>query len=35
MMMVYQIAEQDIDWFLKIDEEQHRKDQNKTKEQTR
>lgn|GEM_PF-1456272 len=35
MMMVYQIAEQVIDCFLRIDEEQHRKDQNKTKEQTR
>lgn len=35
MMMVYQIAKQDIDRFLKINEEQHRKDQNKTKEQTR
>ena len=31
----YQIAKQDIDRFLKIDEEQHQKDQNKTKEQTR
>lgn len=35
MMMFFQIAKQDIDCFLKIDEEQHRKDQNKTKEQTR
>lgn len=34
-MMDYQIAKQDIDRFLKIDEEQHQKDQNKTKEQTR
>ena len=31
----YQIAKQDIDRFLKIDEEQHQKEQNKTKEQTR
>lgn len=34
-MMDYQIAKQDIDRFLKIDEEQHQRDQNKTKEQTR
>lgn len=34
-MMDYQIAKQDIDRFLKIDEEQHQKDKNKTEEQRR
>lgn len=34
-MMDYQIAKQDIDRFLKIDEEQHQKDKDKTKDQTR
>ena len=34
-MMDVKIAKQDIDRFLKIDEEQHRKDKNKTQEQTR
>lgn len=34
-MMDVKIAKQDIDRFLKIDEEQRRKDKNKTQEQTR
>ena len=34
-MMDYQIAKQDIERFLKIDEEQHQKDKDKTKDQTR
>ncbi len=34
-MMDYQIAKQDIDRFLKIDEEQHQKDKDKTKNQSR
>jgi len=34
-MMDYQIAKQDIDRFLKIDEEQHQKDKHKTEEQRR
>ena len=34
-MMDYQIAKQDIDRFLKIDEEQHQKDKTKTEEQRR
>ena len=34
-MMDYQIAKQDIDRFLKIDEEQHQKKKDKTKDQTR
>ena len=34
-MMDYQIAKQDIDRFLKIDEEQHQKEKDKTKDQTR
>ena len=34
-MMDIKIAKLDIDRFLKIDEEQHRKDKNKTQEQTR
>ena len=34
-MMDIKIAKLDIDRFLKIDEEQHRKDKNKTQEHTR
>ena len=34
-MMDYQIAKQDIDRFLKIDEEQHQNDKTKTEEQRR